>query len=105
MQDQHLALLQFRRAHIQVGKCVGRLQGRDDALQLGQKLEGLERLRVCDGIVLCALGVLQPAVLGTYPGVVQPAEKEDADTRDVAINGHQCQLHSFDTIAECDCGT
>lgn len=59
--------------HLKICKGVGRLQGRNDALQLGQQLEGVQRLSIGDGIVLCSAGVFQPGVLRADAWIVQPA--------------------------------
>jgi hypothetical protein len=55
---------------------VAGLQRWDDALKLAEALEAIERLVVCDGIVLGALGVAQVAVFRADAGVVQAARVE-----------------------------
>lgn len=51
---------------------MGRLQRRNDPLHLSAHPEPSERLLVRRGDVLCATRVLQPRVLGTHTGVVEP---------------------------------
>src|SRR5487761_1643083 len=51
---------------------VARLQGRDDALQPAEPVEGGERLVVSAGDVAGPFGVAQGGVLGTHPRVVEP---------------------------------
>lgn len=64
------------KSHLQVGKGVGRFQGRDDALQLGDALECVQCLLVGSGVVLGPAPVLQRAVLGANARVVQPASSQ-----------------------------
>ena len=62
---------QRRRELREVGDRVRRLERRDDALRLAEQPEAFERLRVRDGDVLGAAGVLVEAVLGADAGVVE----------------------------------
>ena len=50
---------------------MGGLQGRDDALQLAEQLQGIEGLRIRDGAVLGPADGLEIAVLRAHTGVIQ----------------------------------
>ena len=66
----------LRLTHIQVSKCMRRLQGGDDALQPGHLLERVQRLLVSGREVLCPAPVLQGTVLRPNARVVQPAPQD-----------------------------
>ena len=50
---------------------MGGFEGGDDALELGELEEGLERLFICGVGVFGAVLVPQPCVLGAHGGVIE----------------------------------
>src|SRR5574338_260533 len=69
--QQQLFLGQGRRQARCVGQGMGGFQGRDDALQPAQVVEGLQRLGIGHRDVFGAAAVLEPGVLRADAGVVE----------------------------------
>src|SRR5690554_4130320 len=66
-----MILGQRRRQLGDIGDGVRRLQRRDDALVLAQRLEPLQRLLIGDRHILNPLDVMQPGVFGTDARIIQ----------------------------------
>ena len=69
--QQNLVLAQRRRQLRGIGQRVAGFQRRDDALQAAQLVEGIERLRIGDRLILGAADVLQPGVLRADARVIE----------------------------------
>src|SRR5689334_14926445 len=67
-----LILLHLTRDPCDMGDGMRRFQRRNDALQLGQQHEGVQRLLVGDGEILHPADILEPAMLRPHAGIVQP---------------------------------